>query len=227
MTTKTNFHIMHAITGVIARPGATFKIISHDPDRYLVSSVAIFATVCLVSTISVNNIWFEQDNGIFRGFDDDGVWYARSLISIALQNFLIIAVIFWVGSRYGGNCKFRNVFPVLAHCLISIMIVTVVITAGMQFADELLAFMYGGNPYGDTGSLPSYRLEFSGGSDRLILYNAIVFSLLAWVFALFVKAIKISYGFGTEKSIGVLALAIGAAYALAVVHGTINATVLS
>ena len=73
----------------------------------------------------------------------------------------------------------------------------------------------------------SYRLDFSGGSDRLILHNAIVFSLLAWVFALFVKAIKISHGFGTEKSIGVLALAIGAAYALVVVRGTINATVLS
>ena len=130
MTVETNFHIIRAIAGAIARPSATFKTISNDPDRYLASSVAIFAAVCLVSAMPFTDVWFGQVDDAFRGLDGGVEAYARSLVSTVLQNFVIIAVIFWVGSRHGGNRKFRNVFPVLSYCLISVMVWSVVVAAG-------------------------------------------------------------------------------------------------
>ena len=222
MTVETNFHIIRAIAGAIARPSATFKTISNDPDRYLASSVAIFAAVCLVSAMPFTDVWFGQVDDAFRGLDGGVEAYARSLVSTVLQNFVIIAVIFWVGSRYGGNRKFRNVFPVLSYCLISVMVWSVVVAAGTQFANELLGFAYDDRPSAEITLSPSFALDFAGGFAPLIIPYALVASLMAWFFVLFVKAIKASHGFGTRKSIGVLVLAAGAAYALVVASGILQ-----
>ena len=219
--------VLCAIVGAIARPNATFRTISHDPDHYLASSVAIFAAVCLVSALPLPNAWFEPDDDVFRGFDGGVGTYARSLISAVLTNLLTIAVIFWVGSRYGGNRKFRNIFPVLPYCLIPIMVGAVVTPVGTQLFEDLLAFTHDDMSGTDPGLSPSYALDFAGGTAISLIHNASAVFLGAWVFVLFVKAIKISHGFGTRKSIGVLALALLAAYALTTALGILHALFLS
>lgn len=218
--------VLCAIVGAIARPNATFGTISHNPDRYLASSVAIFAAVCLVSALPLHNVWSEPDDDALRGFDGGVGTYARSLVSPVLTNFLIIAVIFWVGSRYGGNRKFRNIFPVLSYCLIPIMVGAAVTPVGTQLFEDLLAFTHDDMPGTDPGLSPSYAPDFAGGTAVLLIHNAFAVFFGAWLFVLFVKAIKASHGFGTRKSIGVLALALLAAYALTIALGILQALFL-
>ena len=135
--------VLYAIVGVIARPTTTFRAISNDPDRYVASSAAIFAAVCLVSALPLTSVWPGPDSGIFDGFDSAVLAYAKSLIGFVLSNFLIIAIVFWVGSRYGGNRKFKNVFPVLSYCLIPVTLGGVVTAAGTHLFVDLLVFPHG------------------------------------------------------------------------------------
>ena len=218
--------VLCAIVGAIARPNATFGTISHDPDRYLASSVAIFAAVCLVSALPLHNVWSELDDDALRGFDGGVGTYARSLVSSVLTNFLIIAVIFWVGSRHGGNRKFRNIFPVLSYCLIPIMVGAAVTPVGAQLFEYLLAFTHDDMSGTDPGLSPSYALDFASGTAIHLIRSAPAVFFGAWFFVLLVKAIKISHGFGTRKSVGVLALALLAAYALAIALGILQALFL-
>ena len=205
--------VLYAIVGVIARPTTTFRAISNDPDRYVASSAAIFAAMCLVSTLPLTSMWpyvasSGPDSDIFNGFDNAVHVYTKSFIHFVLSNFLIIAIVFWIGSRYGGNRKFKNVFPVLSYCLIPVTLGGVVTLAGTQLFVDLV-FSYDGML--GTGS-PSFALGFGGGVISLIRDSFGVL-FLAWAFVLFVKATRISHGFGTGKAAGVLALAVVTTYA--------------
>ncbi len=215
----------------MARPGDTFRTISMAPDRYLASSVAVFAAVCLVSALPSAAIWPEPGSGTFSGFGD-GMWaYAISLISAILQNLLFIAAIFWIGSRYGGNRKFRDTFPTLSFCLIPIAVLVATTLAGMHLFDPLESmrggYVGGGSLDQDPDLSPSYALDFAGHGIILLIQNAFLASFMAWAFVLFVKATKISHGFGTGKAVGVLALAIAATYAFTVALGILKGLFLS
>ena len=203
--------VLYAIVGVIARPTAAFRTISNDPDRYVASSAAIFAAVCLVSALPLTNVWSGSDSGIFNGFDSAVLAYAKSLIHFVLSNFLIIAIVFWVGSRYGGNRKFKNVFPVLSYCLIPVTLGGVVTLAGTHLFVDLV-FSYDDMLGTDS---PSFALDFAGLSAIPLIHNSFAVLFLAWAFVLFVKATRISHGFGTGKAVGVLALAAVTTFALA------------
>ena len=200
-----------ALAGTIARPGATFRTISGDPDRYRASSVAIFAAACLLSALPAVGVWLGLDSGDL-GFGISAWTFARSLIGVFLQYFLIIAAIFWIGGMYGEKRKFKNVFPVLSYCLIPVA-VGAAAALGMQSLDSL-AFPLGGMQDADLS--PSFALDFTGAGAVMLLQNAVAFSFIMWAFALFVKAAKISYGFGTGKAVGVILLAAAASFALSV-----------
>ena len=202
-----------ALAGTIARPGATFRTISGDPDRYRASSVAVFAAACLLSALPAVGVWLGLDSGDL-GFGISAWTFARSLIGVFLQYFLIIAAIFWIGGMYGEKRKFKNVFPVLSYCLIPVA-VGAAAALGMQSLDSL-AFPLGGMQDADTDLSPSFALDFTGAGAVMLLQNAVAFSFIMWAFALFVKAARISYGFGTGKAVGVILLAAAASFALSV-----------
>ena len=214
--------VLYAIVGVIARPTATFKTISNDPDRYVASSAAIFAAVCLVSALPLTSVWPGPDSGIFNGFDSAVHAYAKSLIHSVLSNFLIIAIVFWVGSRYGGNRKFKNVFPVLSYCLIPVTLGGVVTLAGTHLFVDLV-FSYDDMLGTDS---PSFALDFAGGSTIPLIHSSFAVLFLAWAFVLFVKATRISHGFRTGKAVGVLALAAVTTYALTIALGILKGLLL-
>ena len=199
--------VLYAIVGVIARPTATFRAISNDPDRYVASSAAIFAAMCLVSALPITSVWSGPDSGIFNGFDNAVHAYAKSLIGAVLSNFLIIAMVFWVGSRYGGNRKFKNVFPVLSYCLIPVTLGAVVISAGKHPFVDLLVSLYVGMVGTDSGLSSVVVLGFVEGTVISLIRLSFTVIFLALAFVLFVKATRISHGFGTGKTAGVLALA--------------------
>ena len=211
--------VLYAIVGVIARPTATFRTISNDPDRYVASSAAIFAAVCLASALPITSVWSGQDSGIFNGFDNAVHAYAKSLIGAVLSNFLIIAIVFWVGSRYGGNRKFKNVFPVLSYCLIPVTLAGVVISAGKHSFVDLLVSSYVGMVGTDSGLSSVVVLGFVEGTVISLIRLSFTVIFLALAFVLFVKATRISHGFGTGKAAGVLALAAVTTYVLATFVG--------
>ena len=161
--------MLYAIVGVIAKPTATFRAISNDPNRYTASSAAIFATVCLVSALPLTNVWSGSDSGIFNGFDNAVLAYAKSLIHPVLSNFLIIAIVFWVGSRYGGNRKFKNVFPVLSYCLIPVTLGGVVTVTGTHLFVDLLVFPHGHGSGMSIELLPNFAFHFAGDATIFLV----------------------------------------------------------
>ena len=216
--------MLWAVIGTIRRPNATFREISQNPGHYLASSVAIFAILYLVSALASSILWFTSDSDTLDGLGNGASSYARSLVNAILQNLVFIAAIFWIGCRYGENRKFKDMFPVLSYCLIP-MAVLVVASLGIQLL-VLPGYMHGDGYLGD-GSLdpdpsmsPSFALDFAGIGTTILIQNAFVAFFMIWAFVLFVKAMKISHGFGTGKAVGIVALAAAAAYALTTVLAT-------
>ena len=211
--------MLWAIIGTVRRPNSTFGAISHDPGGYLASSVAMFAIVCLASVLQPTTAWLEP-NGIINNFSN-GAWpYAIFLVNPVMLNFLIIAMIFWIGGRFGENRRFKEMFPVLSYCLIPLAIFAVA-SPGIHLLD-IQEYMHGGGYLGG-GSLdqdpdlsPSFALDFAGSLGIFLIKNAFMAFFMVWVLVLFVKAMKILHGFGTGKAVGVVALAAAATYALTV-----------
>ncbi len=216
--------MLWAIAGTIRRPNATFMTISHDPGSYLASSVAIFAIVCLVSALSSTIPWFESDSDTLDGLGNGASVYARSLVSAILRNLVFIAAIFWIGGRFGENHKFKDMFPVLSYCLIPVAFHAAA-SLGMQLL-VLPGYMHGGVYLGggsldpDPSLSPSYGLDFAGSLGIFLIQNAFTAFFMIWAFVLFVKAMKVSHGFETGKTVGVMALAVVATYALTAVLAT-------
>ena len=217
--------MLWAVIGTIRRPNATFGAISHNPGRYLASSVAIFAILCLVSALASSIPWFTSDSDTLDGLGNGASSYARSLGNAILQNLVFIAAMVWIGGRFGENRKFKDMFPVLSYCLIP-MAFLVVAFLGMQLL-VLPGHMYGGGYLGG-GSLdlnpdlsPSFALDFAGIGTTILIQNAFTAFFMIWAFVLFVKAMKISHGFGTGKAVGVVALTAAAAYAFGAALATL------
>ena len=118
----------------------------------------------------------------------------------------------------GGNRKFKNVFPVLSYCLIPVTLGAVVTVAGTHLFVDLV-FSYDDMLGMDS---PSFALDFAGGSAILLIHNSFAVLFFAWAFVLFVKATRISHGFGTGKAVGVLALAAVTTYALTIALGILK-----
>lgn len=198
-------YALWAIVGTIVRPGATIKAISDAPDRYLVSSVAVIAGLCFLYSVPDIVMYLEHHGSDLYG-SRVGLWaYSHSLIDGILRIFLFIAVIFWVGNRYGRGRKFTDVFPVLSYCLIPTAVGTVAILGVQSF--ELTTFLPGGMPDTNAELSPTFALDFAGASSILLVQNAVSISITVWVFILFIKAAKILCGFGTGRAIGVVLLA--------------------
>ena len=73
----------------------------------------------------------------------------------------------------------------------------------------------------------SFTLGFAGGIGIFLIQSAFAASFMAWSFMLFIKAAKISRGFGTNKAIGVLMPAIAITYALTPVFHIITGLFLA
>ena len=205
--------VLCAIAGTVVRPNATFRTISNFPAHYFVSSVVIFATVCIVSFQSPAITWLESDGS---PLSSSALVYVRSFIHSAFQNFMFIIVLFWIGGRYGENRRFKDTFPVLPYCLIP-MIFFAATSPVIQLLD-IQAYMHDGGYLGG-GSLnqdpdlsPSFALDFAGIGTTILIQNAFAIFFMIWAFVLFVKATKISRGLGTGKAVGVVALAAAATY---------------
>ena len=174
--------------------------------------MAVFAAVCLVSVLPSATVWPESLSATFNGFGIAMWTFTKSLIEIVLRNFLLIAVIFWIGSRYGGNLKFKNVFPALSYCLIPMAVWGAAALAGAHLIVPL-QLPYDGRTGADAGLSPN-PLGFAGASVIFLIQSSFVLFFMAWSFVLFVKATKMSHGFGTVRAVAVLTLAIAATYAL-------------
>ena len=205
--------VLCAIAGTVVRPNATFRTISDFPARYSVSSVVIFAAVCIVSFQSPAIAWLESDGS---ALGDSALPYVRSFIHSAFPNFIFIAVLFWIGGKYGEHRRFKDAFPVLSYCLIPIVFLAVISLGihllGMQAFMHNDGYWVGGSLDQDPDLSPSYALEFAGFAGVVLIRTAFMAFFMVWVFVLFVKAMKISHGFGTGKAVGVVALAAAVTY---------------
>ncbi len=190
--------VLCAIAGTVARPNAAFQTISDLPGRYLVSSVAIFAAVCIASSQSPATAWLESDGGALGGSASE---YARSFIHSSFQNFMFIAVLFWIGGRCGENRGFKDMFPVLSYCMIPLMVLGAAAPAWAHFVFPGLAHV-GGQMGGDP----------LAGFAFFMIQNAFTVPFMAWAFVLFVKATKVSRGLETGRAVGVVAEAAVATY---------------
>ena len=202
-----------AIMDTLTRPSTTFRAISDNPDHYFKSSVVIFAVACLVPSLQFITIWPEPDNYTFVGFISYMLAYLQSLIHTVWFYPLIIALIFWAGSRYGQRYKFKKIFSVLSYCLTPIILGAIIVLGGIPFVDILLVFMH--DDRSDNFELsPSPVLDLTKNNIVFIIQSASTIFFLAWTFLLFGKSIMVLYGFGVSKTVEVLVLAALVSFAL-------------
>ena len=198
-----------ALYGMIVRPGATIRRISDEPGRYLVPSVAVFAATIALSVLSPSGYIGYQ----MIGAASDIALYSPIANSV-ISGLLLIAGIFWIGRRWGGNRSFRRAFPVLAYCLVPSMLGVLAVSV----AENLYLF-----PVPETDLSDGPYLTFSDGVDFIMIRFVIGFFFIGWMLLLHMKAIRILNGFGYARSAAVLALAVLILYAEGLARGLITA----
>ncbi len=197
---------INAIVDVIIRPNTGFANVSENTKYYFTSSVIIFAIAgisALLSSVLDMSHW-NHDAG--QSYLDFGVM--SLLLSVAhnfFQNFVLIAAIFFVGKKLGGNNNFKKTFSVLSYCLIPAIVGAFVVPVALQIASHILFSGIAGGGYIGGGSLdpdpdlsPSYALDFASSA---IVSNGFTIAFGVWMLALFLKATKIVHGFDVKKSI--------------------------
>ena len=198
-----------ALYGMIVRPGATLCRISDEPGRYLVPSVAVFAATIALSVLSPSGYIGYQ----MIGAASDIALYSPIANSV-ISGLLLIAGIFWIGRKWGGNRSFRRAFPVLAYCLVPSMLGVLAVSV----AENLYLF-----PVPETDLSDGPYLTFSDGVDFIMIRFVIGFFFIGWMLLLHMKAIRILNGFGYARSAAVLALAVLILYAEGLARGLITA----
>ena len=198
-----------ALYGMIVRPGATIRRISDEPGRYLVPSVAVFAATIALSVLSPSGYIGYQ----MIGAASDIALYSPIANSV-ISGLLLIAGIFWIGRKWGGNRSFRRAFPVLAYCLVPSMLGVLAVSV----AENLYLF-----PVPETDLSDGPYLTFSDGVDFIMIRFVIGFFFIGWMLLLHMKAIRILNGFGYARSAAVLALAVLILYAEGLARGLITA----
>ena len=209
--------VLCAIAGTVVRPNATLRTIYNFPDRYFVSSVVIFAAVCIVSFQSPATAWLESDGSALGG---NALAYVRSFLYSAFQNFMFIAVLFWIGGKYGENRSFKDMFPVLSYCMIPLMVLGAATPAWTHF------FIFPGFAHvgGPLGGLPTDLAFFliQNASAFFLIQIAFTVFLMTWALVLFVKATKISRGLETSRAVGVVAAAAAATLLITIALTTLR-----
>ena len=198
-----------ALYGMIVRPGATIRRISDEPGRYLVPSVAVFAATIALSVLSPSGYIGYQ----MIGAASDIALYSPIANSV-ISGLLLIAGIFWIGRKWGGNRSLRRAFPVLAYCLVPSMLGVLAVSV----AENLYLF-----PVPETDLSDGPYLTFSDGVDFIMIRFVIGFFFIGWMLLLHMKAIRILNGFGYARSAAVLALAVLILYAEGLARGLITA----
>ncbi len=196
-----------ALYGMIVRPGATICRISDDPGRYLVPSVAVFAATIALSVLPLSGYIGYQMIGAAGG---TGLY--NPIADSVISGLLLIAGVFWIGRKWGGNRSLRRAFPALAYCLVPAMLVVL----ALSVAANLYNFTVLGIFSSDGLSLGFNDLGF------LVIQDAAMIFFIGWIFLLHMKAIRILNGFGYARSAAVLALAVLILYAESLAKGLVT-----
>ena len=204
-----------ALYGMIVRPGATIRRISDEPGRYLVPSVAVFAATIALSVLSPSGYIGYQ----MIGAASDIALYSPIANSV-ISGLLLIAGIFWIGRKWGGNRSFRRAFPVLAYCLVPTMLWILAVSV----AENLYSLAVPETIVPETAVSSDPYLTFRHGvmiqSVDGIFIVGIFF--IGWILLLHMKAIRILNRFGYARSAAVLALAVLILYAESLAKGIIT-----
>ena len=213
---------INTIIDSIIRPNVCFANVSENVGHYFTLSVVIFAIAGASAILSslLNMSYWNNDGRNYLDFSV--ISLLLSVIHNVLQNFALIAAIFFVGKKLGGNSNFKKTFSVLSYCLIPAIIGAIVIPVALTFAFQML-FTGNGGSYMGGGSLdldpdlsPSYALDFA---SSVIISNGFAIAFGVWMLILFLKATKIAHNFDIKKSIITVASGILIMYLSQMVFG--------
>ena len=204
-----------ALYGMIVRPGATLCRISDDPGRYIVPSVAVFAATIALSVLSPSGYIGYQ----MIGATSDIALYSP-IANAVISGLLLIAGIFWIGRKWGGNRSLRRAFPVLAYCLVPAMLWVLV----GSMAENLYSLAVPETTVPETVVSSDPYLTFSHGVMIQSVVGIFIVGIffIGWILLLHMKAILILNGFGYARSAAVLALAVLILYAESLAKGIIT-----
>ena len=197
---------LSAIVNVIIRPNTCFASVSENTNYYFTSSVIIFVIAgvsVLLSSILDMSYWNNDAGHSYLDFSVMSL--LLSVVHSLFQNFVLIAAIFFIGKKLGGNDNFKKTFSVLSYCLIPAIIGAFVVPVALQITSHVLFSVISGGGYLGGGSLdhdpdlsPSYALDFASSA---IVSNGFTIAFGVWMLALFLKATKIVHEFNVKKSI--------------------------
>ena len=190
---------INTIINVIIMPNTCFANVTENTKYYFRSSVIIFliaGTSALLSSV-LNMAYWNNDGQNYLNFSVMSL--LLSVIRNLLQNFMLIAAIFFVGKRLGGNTNFKKTFSVLSYCLIPAIVGILVIPVAMTFVSQMSFPGIGGGTIDlDPDLSPSYAFDFVSSA---VISNGFAVFFGVWILVLFVKATKIVNGFDIKKSI--------------------------
>lgn len=181
------------VISVMTRPNQTFREITNHDQSYFVFAIAIFALssfffVGYISEESIVSLPVTEG-----GFVLDARYQIQSFGEFVLWNILFIALVFYLGIKFGGNNNFKKVFSVITFAMIPMLIGGVIMHVFALYSP----FVEG------ISGIDKESSDFAG----LFWYLYFIYiPFVIWTIILTIKAIKIVDGFGTAKAFGILIL---------------------
>ena len=215
--------LITTIADSIIRPNTCFANVSEDAKSYFIFSVIIFVIAGASSLFSdaINMAYWNSDGKNHLGFSPVSI--SLSVIHAMLQNFVIIAGIFWIGKKLGGSTNFKKIFSVISFCLIPAIIASFVVPLVLTLASQILLETDVHSIDPDSDISPSYALDFASST---IISNGFAITFGAWILVLFLKATKIVHAFDTKKSVITVVSGIGIMFLSQTVFGMSSSLLL-
>ena len=191
-----------SVISVMTRPNQVFREITNHDQSYFIFGIVIFALasfffVGFIDEESVASLPVNEG-----GFVLDAWYQIQSFGESVLWNVLSVALIFYLGAKFGGNNNFKKVFSVITFALIPMLIGGMIMHVFALYP-QLMETISG---------IDKESPEFAG------LFWPLYFTYMPfvlWSVILSVKAIKIVDGFGTAKAFGLLVLSAVIVYVVA------------
>lgn len=202
----------NVILRVIISPNSAFAQIRDNEEKYFAQSIGLLIVSSILGAfvilpfvmIPLSDAYFEEVD--VANLPTEGVDIVWAMAVGFLKGIVSFVVIYFIGTKIGGNKNWKKVFSVLFHTYVPVIPMMIILSV-------LVFLMWSSLAEID----PSYLLSPDVDEQQIlssigpmivyaILVGVFAIAFMVWIIVISVKAVKIVNGFETGKALGLLIL---------------------